>query len=256
MDLSSGDAPPPGARAPAAPPPLVERDRLLAAFEVLLCSGIPTQLVIGQALVLAGYDPFLGAAPQPGPLFTLALLDSVAVVSLIVALMRAHGENVREAFLGHRPTAREALLGVALVPLLFLGVAITVLVIRAVLPSLHNVAENPFERMFRTPGEAALFAIVAVVAGGIREEIQRAFLLRRFEEHLGGAATGLIVVSIAFGAGHFVQGWDAAVATALLGLTWGVLYLRRRSIVAPVVSHAAYNVMQILQVLMLSRLPR
>jgi membrane protease YdiL (CAAX protease family) len=64
------------------------------------------------------------------------------------------------------------------------------------------------------------------------------------------------VVSIAFGAGHFVQGWDAAVATALLGLTWGVLYLRRRSIVAPVVSHAAYNVMQILQVLMLSRLPR
>jgi membrane protease YdiL (CAAX protease family) len=44
------------------------------------------------------------------------------------------------------------------------------------------------------------------------------------------------------------------VATALLGLTWGVIYLRRRSIVAPVVSHAGYNALQIVQVLTLREL--
>ena len=254
MDSSSGDVAPSGSPTPTAPAPLVERDRLLAAFEVLLCSGIPTQLVIGQALALAGFDPFLGGTAQPGPLFLLALLDSIVLVSIILVLMRARGESLRAAFIGDRSPVRETLLGIVLVPLLFVGVGITVLFIRAALPWLHNVAENPFERMFRTPGEAVLFAMVAIVAGGIREEIQRAFLLRRFEEHLGGAVTGLVVVSVAFGAGHFVQGWDAAIATALLGFTWGILYLRRRSIVAPVVSHAGYNAVQIIQVLIVREL--
>ena len=58
---------------------------------------------------------------------------------------------------------------------------------------------------------------------------------------------GLIIVSVAFGAGHAMQGWDATIATGLLGLTWGWLYLRRRSAVAPIVSHAGYNALQILQ---------
>jgi membrane protease YdiL (CAAX protease family) len=224
-------------------------DRFIAAFEVFLCSGVPTQLVIGQGLALAGLSPFVNGEPQPGPLFMLAVLDSVVLVALIFILMRAHGEAPADAFIGSRSVAREAGLGVLLVPALFLGVGVTMLVVRAVVPWLHNVASNPFERLIQTPGDAVAFAIVAIVAGGLREEIQRAFLLRRFELHLGGSTVGLVVVSAAFGAGHFVQGWDAAVATALLGLTWGMLYLRRRSIVAPVVSHSGYNALQIVQVL-------
>ena len=49
---------------------------------------------------------------------------------------------------------------------------------------------------------------------------------------LGGLAT-LAVTSLAFGAGHALQGLDAAVATAALGFVWGVVYLKRRSAVAP-----------------------
>lgn len=232
-------------------PSLQPGDRLLAAFEVLLCSGVPTQLVIGQALALAGHDPFRNQSVQPGPLFALALIDSVVLTVLVFLLLRARSEDPRAVFLGSRPVAREGALGILLVPILFVGVGVTVLLIRALLPWLHNVTTNPFERMIRSPGEAALFAIVAIVAGGVREEIQRGFLLRRFEQYLGGSTVGLIVVSVAFGAGHVVQGWDAAVATALLGLTWGLLYLQRRSIVAPVVSHAGYNALQIVQVMTL-----
>jgi membrane protease YdiL (CAAX protease family) len=235
---------------------VADSDRLLAVFEVLLCSGIPTQLVIGQALALAGHDPFRNQTAQPGPLFVLALLDSIVLIALILVLMRARAEDARAVFLGARSISRESMLGILLVPALFVGVGVTVLLIRHLLPWLHNVADNPFERMIGSPGEAALFAIVAIVAGGVREEIQRAFLLRRFEQYLGGSAVGLVVVSVAFGAGHFVQGWDAAVATALLGFTWGILYLRRRSIVAPVVSHAGYNALQIVQVLTLRELVR
>lgn len=89
--------------------------------------------------------------------------------------------------------------------------------------------------------------VVVIVAGGGREELQRAFLLRRFERHLGGPVAGVLLLSAAFGAGHYVQGWDAVVATGVAGAFWAVLYLRRRSVVAPMVSHAAFDVLQVLQ---------
>ena len=58
-----------------------------------------------------------------------------------------------------------------------------------------------------------------------------------------------MVTSVAFGAGHLMQGTDAALATGLLGAFWGVVYLRRRSAVAPMVSHAGFNLLQIVQFL-------
>ena len=55
----------------------------------------------------------------------------------------------------------------------------------------------------------------------------------------------MIVASIAFGAGHYVQGADATVATAGLGAFWAIVYLRRRSVVAPMVSHSGFNLLEI-----------
>ena len=83
----------------------------------------------------------------------------------------------------------------------------------ALAPWLHNVPTNPLESMAGTAAGAAVLGVVAIFAGGVREELQRAFLLRRFEQHLGGAVVGVVVLSVAFGLGHIVQGWDAVVTT-------------------------------------------
>ena len=56
------------------------------------------------------------------------------------------------------------------------------------------------------------------------------------------------MLSVAFGLGHIVQGWDAVITTGLLGAFWAVLYLRRRSSVAPLVSHAGFNALEVLRV--------
>ncbi len=37
------------------------------------------------------------------------------------------------------------------------------------------------------------------------------------------------------------------IATGLLGAFWGVIYLARRSIVAPMVSHAGFNLAQLVK---------
>jgi membrane protease YdiL (CAAX protease family) len=57
-----------------------------------------------------------------------------------------------------------------------------------------------------------------------------------------------VVLSIAFGLGHVVQGWDAVVGTGVLGAFWAVLYARRRSVLAPMVSHAGFNALEVLRV--------
>jgi hypothetical protein len=145
------------------------QQRLTALFEVLLCSGLPTQLVIGELLALAGFPPFAtDGTPDAGPLFALALIDSVVMIALIAALLRAQGERLRTFLVGGRPVGREAALGVLLVPALFIGVGTAVLLIRRLLPWLHNVPANPFERFMRTPREAGMFAFIAIIAGGLR----------------------------------------------------------------------------------------
>ena len=179
--------------------------------------------------------------------FTVSLLDTVLVVGLVILFIRAHRESARALLLGHRPFMREALLGVILMPILFVLVLMVLALILTYAPQLHNVSRNPFEDMMQTPGEMLAFAVVAMIAGGVREEIQRGFILRRFQQYLGGGTVGLILFSVIFGLGHIEQGFDAMLATGLLGAAWGGVFLARGSIGAPIVSHALFNLAQLIK---------
>jgi membrane protease YdiL (CAAX protease family) len=248
---SLGD--PDSGQEPPAAPRVLPGQRLGAALEVLLCSGFPTQiLLIG---ILTGLGMPMHAAPErlsPVFVFALSLLDTVLVVGLVLFFISAHRESPREMFLDRRPILREALVGVSVLPLLIMLVLLVRALIYTFAPQLHNVERNPFEDMMQTPVDAAAFGVVVMVAGGVREEIQRAFILRRFQQYLGGAVSGIVIFSTLFGLGHIEQGTDAALATALLGATWGVVYFLRSSIVAPMVSHAAFNLTQLLTYLTFS----
>jgi len=213
---------------------------------VLVCSDFPTQIFVGQVLALAGIRPF--AADHSYSItfvVALSLLDSALLVSLVLAFLFVHGERPATVLFGHRPAWRETILGVLLVPVVFLVAMMVLVVVQQLVPALHNVVRNPLENLIRSPGDAVLLAAVAVISGGVREEVQRAFILHRFEQYLGGALVGLVLFSLVFGAGHAIQGWDAVITTATLGVFWGVLYLARRSIVAPMVSHAGFDLAEI-----------
>jgi membrane protease YdiL (CAAX protease family) len=221
--------------------------RAASLIEVLICSGFPTQLAIIGLLHAIGLRP----TDDPGGLSLLffsllAGLDSVLLIGLIFFFLRRRGESPRAVLLGTRPVAHEATLGVVLIPGVFVFVALVVGGLRLIAPWLHTVAENPLGALLDTPFEAVVFGIIVVIAGGLREEIQRAFILHRFEQALGGAALGLALFSVMFGLGHIEQGADVAVTTGALGLFWGLLYLSRRSFVASSVSHAGFNLAQVI----------
>ena len=239
------------------PPPsgvIDPRERATAVLEILLCSSIPTQLGIGALLRLAGI-PSTDAAGHLSLLFVLALslTDTTLLIVMMIFFMHVHGETARATWFGTGHGIREALIGLATVPVVFVAVGILLNAIRLFAPTLHNVENNPLERLAATPGQAAVFSLVAIIAGGVREELQRAFMLRRFEQYRGGATLGVWVLSAAFGLGHVMQGWDAVVTTAALGAFWAWMYLQRRNSVAPIASHAGFNSLEILRVALIGQ---
>lgn len=252
------DGTPPGAdqldpapQAVSATPTMSER--AVALLEVLLCSDYPTQVALAATFALFGFQPQNSTGLSLAYVAAISLADAVFLTVLILFFLRVRGESPREVFFGSSRIRTEAWAGVPLIPVAF-GIALAVLLgARMVAPWLRTVPHNPLQDLVRSPADAAIFAVVLIVAGGIREEVQRAFLLRRFERWLGGPRVGLVVTSILFGAGHYVQGADAALATAVLGAFWAAVYLRRRSIAAPVVSHAGFNLVQVMQFLTLAR---
>ena len=146
------------------------------------------------------------------------------------------------------------MLGLVLVPVVFIVVVSLVAAVRWVAPWLHNVEVSPLEAFMRTPLDAAIFAVVVVLAGGVREELQRGFILHRFGQRLGGMWVGNLIFGLAFGLGHLDQGWDVAVVIGLLGLAWGALYIHRGSVVASMANHAGFNGVQVLQQLLATSL--
>ncbi len=222
--------------------------RVRALLEVLICSGYPTQLVILGMLSAWGL-PARGGTGELSLAFVsvLSLVDTVLVLSLVVFFLIANGERPRDVFLGARPFSREAALGFLLIPVSFLLAVSVIVVVNLAAPWLHNVGRNPFESMLRTTSQQVILGFVVMVAGGLREELQRAFILRRFEQFLGGAAPGVVLWSVVFGLGHVDQGRDVALATAALGALWGVMYLRRRSAVSTSIAHAGFNLSEVVR---------
>jgi membrane protease YdiL (CAAX protease family) len=223
-------------------------DRVAAFVEVVLCSGFPTQILLIGLMMNAGMTMQTADGRLSPPfIFTLSLVDTVLVVGLVFFFLLAHRESPRAVLLGQKRVVREIFVGVALVPAVFMLVLLVLMVILTVAPQLHNVPRNPLEDMLQTRGNAMIFGVVVMIAGGVREEIQRGFIVHRFEGFLGGAMIGVLVYSLLFGLGHVEQGYDAAIATGTLGAIWGVTYVVRRSVVAPMVSHAAFNLAQLIK---------
>ena len=219
-----------------------------AVFEVAAASGFPTQIALGALLMAAGLRPF-GADGELSMTYLAVLMpaDMILLLALVVWRIRAGGERVADVLLGARHWVREGWLGAGLIPVIFGGVVIVMLVLRTAWPALHNVDANPFEALVRSRLDALVLGVLVITTGGLKEEVQRAFLLHRFDQHLGGARLGLVLYSLVFGIGHLIQGYDVAIVTALLGLAWGAVFLWRRSVVAPSISHAGFNAAQVLQ---------
>lgn len=231
----------------APPGRAVRLSRSFAIFQVALIWVVPTQVLVGTFLAVGTGIPMLQGGNLSFEFFAMLSLIDTAVVALLIRLfLSLSGETSREVFVGPRRPAGEILRGLLLVPVVSIAVTLIVLGLRTVAPWTHNVEQNPLGDFVKSPLEAAIFAFVVVLAGGVREELQRAFILHRFGQRLWSMKLGLVLFSVFFGVMHYNQGIDAAIGVGTLGVFWGVLYLTRRSAVMAMVNHAGFNAAQVL----------
>jgi membrane protease YdiL (CAAX protease family) len=236
------EAPPaPAVRVPTIP-------SWFAVIQTIAVCGIPTQLFVFLLLFfttdlidLSRLDSISLEAVA-----TITLLDTALIALLMRVFLELSGEDSKSVFLGNRRVWPEFWRGLVFVPVVFICLQILIVVIILVLPVLHTVEVSPLEQYMREPMEAAVFVVVVVLGGGIREELQRAFILHRFDQALGGIRVGLVLFSLLFAVLHFDQGWDVALAIGILGVFWGVMYIKRRSAVFGMVNHAGFNASQVI----------
>jgi membrane protease YdiL (CAAX protease family) len=224
---------------PPAPPPVTWIDRLQAAFEVLLVAGLLSSLL---AALPFSFNPNLRARLMTDASLTISfiLIEAFLTMGFLMLVLRAHRQRIRDLGLASPGWRGDVILGVAVVPLLFLLNLTIAILFKLILPQ-YFLERNPLTELIRTPRDLMLFLFAALMAGGFKEEFQRAFILRRFERYLGGAWLGLLLWSVVFGLGHYVQGAQGVTAAAVFGLLFGCLYLIRGNLIAPIVAHALYD---------------
>ncbi|MBI1745110.1 MAG: CPBP family intramembrane metalloprotease [Acidobacteria bacterium] len=221
-------------------------DRALALIEILFASGIVSNTA-AYAVIQAMY----GVDPErllrsPRILFYFLLLDTILLLFTIYFFLRLRRRNFVD--LGLSTRAFGANIGYGLLSVL--GLLLLTGVISAIfkhwLPDLY-MTTNPMLEVIQSPTDLAYFLASGILAGGLREEIQRAFVLTRFKEYLFGALPGLIIWSVFFGYLHYtMQSLQGAVITGLIGFCLGLLFLWRHNLYGPIAGHAAFNTIQLI----------
>ncbi len=201
--------------------------------------------------------------------FIFLVFEASLTLVLITLFLKLRGEKFRDIGWVKENSGRDAALAVAIVPALFGSTLLVDTLFHHFFPELVSVT-NPLLELIRNRSDLVLFLISSMFVGGIKEEVQRAFVLARFERYLGellwrvarflwplanpskllcerlALIVGLALWSLFFALGHSVQGPDKMVAAGILGLWFGLVYVWRRALTAPILAHALYDVVTIL----------
>jgi membrane protease YdiL (CAAX protease family) len=220
--------------------------RVQAAFEILLVSGIVSSLLISLVFAaIFGRNRLKLIEMDVGFLAAYLMTESAVTFLILWILMKARGETLRELGLCLRKWKPNVFTGILAAPCLIVVSGIVGRAFQLFVPE-YALEKNPMIEMVSSPRQLTLFILAGIIAGGVKEELQRAFILCRFRRHLGGAGVGLVVWSLAFGVGHYAQGAQGVCAAAILGFVFGVLYLMRGNLVLTITAHAVYNTLTLL----------
>src|SRR5262245_6567209 len=133
--------------------PAIPLSRWFAAVQVFLVCGIPTGVIVFLGMYYLGSPMTADGSPltmDPSKItlefFAMSSLFDTALVAILIRIFLAmSGETSRDVFLGSRRVGVEAVLGLALVPVLLVAVVLLVYLMNRWMPGLHNVIKNPLE---------------------------------------------------------------------------------------------------------------
>jgi len=207
-------------------------------------------------LLLAGLVPFHGvlaygrlqAAGDPIPtrtklrLYATIVVMEWALVAAAVAIAHRHGLGLGE--LGQ--TLGNPLTTLAVIALGFVGLlALTGFNRHQIRHASREELESTVRRArkFVPVGSAEIlgFAFVALTAGICEEILYRGWLVNFLGALFGSIWVGMVAGAALFGIGHAYQGRQGIIATGLLGILFGAMFVLVRSLVPGQAIHAAID---------------
>ncbi len=182
-------------------------------------------------------------------------VQKLATLAVITVLLRLRGEGPGALGLSRAAWPARLATGVAI------GLAMFVLFNAALDSLLASVFPRPASSgpgvmaFFRSARNLVAWLPIGIFGGGLVEELERIFVLTRFEAWKGrtGLVLGVALSSAMFGYGHLYQGVGTAIGTALAGVAFSLVWLRRRSALEPVAAHATSDVLAILAATLIAR---
>ena len=170
------------------------------------------------------------------------------VIAALFLLLRLQGEGFGRLGVSRHEWPKHLGVGLVIGVAMFIGLNVALdSVMNSLIP--RPPSDGPsIMSFFKQPGNLLVWVPIGIFGGGVVEELQRIFILTCFEKWLGrsGLILGVALSSAMFGFGHRYQGLGTAISTAVSGLVFALVYLRRRSAIEPVTAHAISDVLAML----------
>jgi membrane protease YdiL (CAAX protease family) len=164
------------------------------------------------------------------------ILRDLALVSLILFFVWRNRESVKLLGWTFQNGWRDIVLGIVLFIPLFYG---TALEDSALQSAGFSAPSTPLPSSLTATGPAQLLlAFVLVVIVALSEEtIFRGYLILRFKAITASSAVAVVLSAFVFSLGHGYEGTAGVVTVGTMGLVFALVYLWRKSLVAPIVMH-------------------
>ncbi|MBD0381257.1 CPBP family intramembrane metalloprotease [Paenibacillus sp. WST5] len=106
----------------------------------------------------------------------------------------------------------------------------------------EKVSENYDSKLYPVTGKQQFMFIFVAITVGICEEIIFRGFLQHYAVELGlSELWSFVIISVIFGAGHFLQGLSGVISSTIFGLIMGYLYFVTGSLFVPIIVHIVYD---------------
>jgi membrane protease YdiL (CAAX protease family) len=179
------------------------------------------------------------------PVAVMTIFRDLALVSLILFFLWRNGEPLKRIGWAFRNRGRDIVLGAVLFVPVFFSTGWLDSALQSVGFSAPATPQPAFlDVRGRAEGVLAL-ALVLVVALA-EETIFRGYLILRFRPLAANTAVAVVLSSVIFSLGHGYEGTAGVVAVGVMGAVLAVIYVWRKSLVAPIVIHFLQDFVSIL----------
>jgi len=164
------------------------------------------------------------------------IFRDLGLVALIVFFVWRNREPVAAIGWTFKHSRQDVFLGIGLfVPLFFSADLLE----HALLGAGFSIPSTPLPSLTpaRDPAELVLAVVLVSVVALAEETIFRGYLILRFKAITASPAAAVLLSAAIFSLGHGYEGSAGVVTVGAMGAVFAVVYLWRRSLVAPIVMH-------------------